>query len=228
MDLNQYKGNSNNSKNDISIQQEKEQVTNVVSGRKIAETPGRKFISEFLADDIHSIKDYIVYDVVIPAVKNAISDTITNGIDMLLFGQTRTRFNSNTIRKVGGINYTSFSSNNVSKANKITNSYSNFDERRTPGYRSAYTVDDILVPYTYEEPHNITKGKVTEALTMLTMRLKRYGMVSVADFYETVLNSVPDDIQDHKWGWYDLSGMRIRDTREGIVIMMPKNVEPIE
>lgn len=228
MDLSQYRGNSNSSKEVNISSNDREPMNNIVSGRKIQESPGRKFMSEFLADDIHNIKDYIVYDVVIPAVKNAISDTITNGIDMLLFGQTRSRFNSNTIRKVGGTNYSSFSSlysNNVSKPSKI----SSFDqERRVPGYRSAYTVDDILVPYSFDEPHNITKGRVNEALTMLNMRLKRYGMVSVADFYETVLNSVPDDIQDHKWGWYDLSGMRTRDTREGIIIIMPKNVEPID
>ena len=53
-------------------------------------------------------------------------------------------------------------------------------------------------------------------------------MVSVADFYQIVLKEVPEDIQDHKWGWYDLSGLRTQENREGIRIFVPKNVEPIE
>lgn len=228
MDLSQYRGNSNASKNDISVP-EREPVTNVVSGRKIAETPGRKFMSEFLSDDIHNIKDYIIYDVIIPALKNAISDTITNGIDMLLFGQTRVRgFNgSNTIKRIG--NNTPYSSI-YNSTNKVTRLSSNNVEpdRRQVSYRNSYSVQDVLIPFTIEEPHNITKGKANEALTALRMRLNKYGFVSVADFYEAVLNEVPDDIQDHKWGWYDLSGAYIQQSREGFILRMPKNIEPID
>lgn len=227
MDLSQYKSNSNASKNlDISVP-EVEPVSNVVQGQRVPENPGRRLLSEFFADDIHNIKDYLLYDVVMPAVKNAISDTITNGIDMLLFGKTRTTFNSNTIRKVGGSFVTGGTNySNFSKPSKIFNTGS--DERRVPSYRSSYTVDDVMVYFRPDVPHNITRGEVQEALTVLNMRLRKYGMVSVADFYQVVLKAVPEDIQDHKWGWYDLSGLRTQESREGIRIFVPKNVEPIE
>ena len=169
MDLSQYKGNSNASKG-VDIH-EIEPVSNVVQGSRVPDNPGRKLLSEFFADDIHNIKDYLLYDVVMPAVKNAISDTITNGIDMLLFGKTRTQFNSNTIRKYGGNGVTNYT--NFSKPSKIFSN--NVEERRMPSYRSAYTVDDVMVYFRPDVPHNVTRGEVQEALTVLNMRLRRYG-----------------------------------------------------
>ena len=232
MDLNQYRGNSMASKssnpNDIP---EREPVERVVSGRKIEESPGKKFLSEFFADDIRNIKDYIIYDVLIPATKNAISDAITNGIDIALFGKANARNNiySNTIKRVP---YNTFGSSIYSGSNtvtrRITSPNEQTQERRMPGYRNAYSVQDVLIPFSMDEPHNVTKAKATEALATLRMRLSRYGFVSVADFYETVLNEVPNDIMDHKWGWYDLSGACMQQARDGFILRMPKNVEPID
>ena len=228
LDLSRYKGNSNASKvNDI--QQEKEPVTKVASGRRVSESPLRKLASDFLAEDIYNIKTWFWKEIVIPGFKNG----AIAFVEAIFYGPSNyvsrgVGWNgSNTIRRVGG--NTPYSS--LYSSGTRTRLQSNTIEPNrvgTPDYRNAYNVQDVLIPFTANEPRNITKAKAQEALTTLRMRLNRYNVVSVADFYEAVLNEVPDDIQDHKWGWYDLSGAYIQQAREGYILRMPKNVEPID
>ena len=71
----EYKSNSNRSKE----QSSDKKVEKVISGN--AKVKKRSALS----DDIQNIKSYVVMDVLIPAAKKAISDIVTNGIDMILY-----------------------------------------------------------------------------------------------------------------------------------------------
>lgn len=48
----------------------------------------QKFADVFISEDVNNVKSYIVMDVLVPAIKKAISDIVTNGIDMILYGET--------------------------------------------------------------------------------------------------------------------------------------------
>ena len=207
MDVSQYRGNSNASMqhpNDISNEHK---VAQIASGKKVPQSVGRKFLSEFLADDIHSIKDYILWDVLLPAVKNAISDTITNGIDMLLFGQARSRVGSNTVKRITP--YSSLyggTSNRVIKYNDIEQEPS----RRNRG----------LSGYSYQEIVLRTRPEAEDVLSHMRMYLERWGAVSVSDLYDAV-GEIPDMV-DNKWGWTDLSGACVQRCTDGYVLRMPR------
>jgi len=204
MDLNQYRGNSNASKqNDIP---EREPMQVVANGKKVPQSAGRRFLSEFIADDIHTIKDYILWDVLLPAVKNAISDTVTNGIDMLLFGQTRTR-GGNTVKRITP--YSSLYSNNVS-GNRVVK-YNETAQDRRP--RS-------LGGYSYQEVVLATRPEAEDVLAQMRLYLDRYGVVSVGDLYGAV-GEIPDMI-DNKWGWSDLSGACVQRCSDGFILRMPR------
>lgn len=204
MDLNQYRGNSNASKqNDIP---EREPMQVVANGKKVPQSAGRRFLSEFIADDIHTIKDYILWDVLLPAVKNAISDTVTNGIDMLLFGQTRTR-GGNTVKRITP--YSSLYSNNVS-GNRVVKYNETVQDRRP---RS-------LGGYSYQEVVLATRPEAEDVLAQMRLYLDRYGVVSVGDLYGAV-GEVPDMI-DNKWGWSDLSGACVQRCSDGFILRMPR------
>lgn len=221
MDISQYKGNSNASKDIQQLPEEREKMQKIASGRKVKQSVGNKILSEFIADDIHDIGDYILKDVIFPAVKNAISDTITNGIDMLLFGQTRNHggYSTNSVRRI-----TPYSSlySGQSSVNRVTK----YNEQQ-PQQRgiARYNYNDILIPFTIEEPHNVTKAKALEILARMRVYLDKYGVVSVGDLYDAV-GEIPDRI-DQEWGWYDLSGAYIQNSREGFILRMPK-VESIK
>lgn len=204
MDLNQYRGNSNASKqNDVP---EREPMQVVANGKKVPQSAGRRFLSEFIADDIHTIKDYILWDVLLPAVKNAISDTVTNGIDMLLFGQTRTR-GGNTVKRITP--YSSLYSNNVS-GNRVVKYNEPVQDRRP---RS-------LGGYSYQEVVLATRPEAEDVLAQMRLYLDRYGVVSVGDLYGAV-GEVPDMI-DNKWGWSDLSGACVQRCSDGFILRMPR------
>ena len=46
------------------------------------------------------MKSYIVMDVLVPAIKKAISDIVTNGIDMILYGEAGKSKKNSTASKV--------------------------------------------------------------------------------------------------------------------------------
>jgi len=60
----------------------------VVKGRaKIRKkSPGSNFLKSFLGDDIGSVGEYIVYEVLIPAAKDTLRDIVSGGVERLLFG----------------------------------------------------------------------------------------------------------------------------------------------
>jgi len=212
----EYRGNSIASRQqqvDIQEQQpQKEKMEQIATGKKVPQSAGRKFLSEFLADDIHSIRDYIVWDVLLPAVKNAISDTVTNGIDMLLFGQTRTRTTAGSVRRITP--YSSISSNNVS-SNRIVK-YNDISEQRHNNRG--------LGGYSYQEVVLATRPEAEDVLAHMRLYLDRYQVVTVADLYDAV-GEVPDMI-DNKWGWTDLSGAAVQRCSDGFILRMPR-IEPI-
>ena len=219
MDLSQYRGNSNASKDIQVVSEEREKMEQIATGRKVKQSFWNRVLSEFIADDIHSIGDYILRDVIVPAAKTAISDTITNGIDRLLFGETRNHgyTGSNTIRHITPYSslYSNVSSNKIVKYN---------ESQQTRGI-GRYSYQDILIPFTPEETHNETKAKAIEILTRMKIYLDRYNVVSVGDLYDAV-GEIPDKI-DQDWGWYNLDGAYIQNSREGFIIRMPK-VESIK
>ena len=85
-----YKPNSNKSKKEAKELPPKN-VQKVVSGTvKSKEQPMvKKVAKNFLADDISNVKNYIFLDVLIPTIKEAISQIIKNGSDMLIFGDVK-------------------------------------------------------------------------------------------------------------------------------------------
>lgn len=192
---------SNNQKD---IPEQREKVEQIATGKKVPQTVGRKFLSEFLADDVHTIKDYILWDVLLPAVKNAISDTITNGIDMLLFGQTRSR-GTGTIKRITPYSSLYSGGNKVVKYNEIQDS--NVRNRSLAGY-------------SYQEVVLASRPEAEDVLAHMRIRLEHYGCVSVADLYDAV-GEVPEMI-DNKWDWTSLNGACIQRCSDGYLIRMPR------
>ena len=86
--MEEYKPNSHKFKESQQQLQETQKVKKVTSGvvktKKKSEVSNLKNI--FISEDIRNVGEYILTDVIIPAVKNALSDTVSNGINMLLYG----------------------------------------------------------------------------------------------------------------------------------------------
>ena len=155
----------------------------------------RKLTDTFVSEDIQNVKSYVLMDVLVPAVKKAISDIVTNGIDMLLYGETgRTK-----------------------KSNASTVSYrSYYDNRRDDRYsssrtRTGYSYDDVILE---------TRGEAEDVLTRMDELIDTYGSVSVADMYDLVGMSC--NYTDNKYGWTNLRNAEPVRVRDGYLLKMPK------
>ena len=84
-------------------------VTRITKGNVVKQKKGffKKFAEVFVGDDVTSVTSYIFYDVLIPAAKSTLSDMVSGGIEMLLFGDSN---RSSRIRRDKGVSKVSYSS----------------------------------------------------------------------------------------------------------------------
>jgi hypothetical protein len=183
-------------------QANKKEIKKVVSGtvktKKKSEI--RKLSDVFISEDAANVKNYIFFDVLVPAIKNAIIDIATDSVTMI-FGGSRRR---------NGINYS-----NPSKSSYISyNKYSDRrDDRRYDDSRSrtGYSYDDIILE---------TRGDAEEVLDQMESLIDTYGMVSVADMYDLVGKSC--NYTDNKYGWTNLRNAEPIRMRDGYMLKLPK------
>ena len=186
---------------------EKKEIKAVVNGKVTKKKKGiGSKIGAVLFDDnnVGDVKEYVIFDVIVPAVKNAISNAITGGIDMLLFGERQ----SDSSRSRDSRGYTSYSSRSTSIRDNSRQGY-----RRT----SLFDIDDILLP---------TKLDANSVIDNMFNILDEYGVVSVADYYALV--GEPSNYQMNAWGWENLTNVYTQRTRNGeykIVLPKPVNIK---
>lgn len=197
-----YKPNSNKYKEEQKqLPAEKKKLESVVSSpvqvKKKSELG--KLSGIFISKDVHSIMDYIWMDVIVPAIKNAVEDTVTNGIRMLLRGETAARKSSSS----GG--------------SKV--SYQKYYDDRRGGDRFANETTRVKRTYEYDSIIFNSRGDAEAALDRLLESCERYGMVTVGDLYDVA--QVTGSNTDYKYGWTSLRNAKVVHVREGYIIELP-------
>lgn len=195
-----YRPNSRRFKDEQQLTQEKKKVEKVVKGTVKTKKKGElgKLKDVFISEDASNVKNYIFMDVLVPAIKKAISDIVRDGVDMMLYGESgRKKSSSNS-------SYVSY------------RDYSSRDEKRYSGSyrdksRSRYNLDDIILD---------SRGEAEEVLTRMDELLDTYGIVSVADLFE--LLGITGEYTDNKYGWTNLRMAEVVHVRDGYMLKLPK------
>ena len=182
----------------------------VISGKVIQRKRGlfSKAAESIKGEDAQTVGEYLVMDVVVPAMKRTISDVVSQGIDRLLFGESRPR-NANTR------GYTSYSTG-ATRASYLNEARPGNLPRRDLSRRARATHD-------FDEIILETRSEAEAVVEQLSNFMDQYEVVSVADLYDVV--GVTGNYMDRKWGWHNLSDMAIRRVREGYLIDMPPTIE---
>lgn len=152
-----------------------------------------KLMGTFVPEDVKDVKSYIFTDVVVPAVKGIISDTI----EKLLYGGNSRRSSSDRFAS-GRVSYRSYYDSGKERGSESRGSIS-------------YTYDDIVIP---------DRGDAQTVVEKMDEMLEQYGYVSVADYYDLV--GIVGNYTDNNYGWNDLANLRIDRVREGFLIRLPK------
>lgn len=198
----EYKPNSHKYKAEQAAkrnEQSEKKIEKVVSGT--AKTKKKSEISKikdiFISEDASNVKSYVLMDVLIPAIKKAVLDIVTNGTDMILYGD-------------GGGSRRRAPSERVS----YRRCYEQRDDRSIDRVRTrtGYSYDDIIVA---------NRGEAEEVLSRMDELIDQYGVVSVGDLYDLV--GITGNYTDQKYGWTNLrtaEPQRLRDG--GYMLKLPK------
>ena len=194
----EYKPNSHKFRESQTEALTDKKIQKVVHGKvKTKPKSGMSKITDvFISEDAANVKSYIVMDVLVPAVKKAISDIVRDGIDMILYGESRGRRNSTSS------SYVSY------------RDYSRSDDRdrfRDSRTRSGYNHDDIILE---------SRGEAEEVLTRMDELIDTYGVVSVADLYDLIGKSC--EYTDNKYGWTNIRNAEPIRVRDGYMLKLPK------
>lgn len=200
--MEEFKSNSHKSKEvrkDSKIPEKK--IEKVVSGgvKTKKKSDILKFADVFIAEDMENVKTYIVSDVIIPTVKNTIADIVTNGLNMILFGETNRNSKRSTSSKISYNSYYDRKSNDRPRSHQQT--------------RGGYFYDDVILD---------SRGDAEEVLTCLDELIETYGTASVADLGELI--GVTGEYTDNKYGWNDLRNASVERTRDGYRLKLPRAV----
>lgn len=177
---------------------EKKKIEKVVKGKVKAKKKNevRKLADVFISEDAANVKSYILMDVLIPAIKKAVSDIVTNGIDMILYGET---------------------GHSKKRSLASTVSYSKYyDEPKRHDYpaartRTGYNYDDIILE---------SRSEAEEVLDRMSEMIDQYGMVSVADLYDLV--GISGNYTDNKYGWTNIRNAEPIRVKDGYLLKLPK------
>lgn len=192
--MEEFKPNSNRSKEVAKAGTPEKKVTKVVSG-KLKKTNRLKDI--FISEDASSVKSYILTEILVPMIKKTISESLRAGLDILFYGENgRTERNTNPSR----LAYSTY--------------YSGENDRRTytaARPKTAYSYENILLP---------TRADAMEVLEQMDELIERYGIVSVADLYGLV--DLPCGYTADKYGWKDLQTAEPIRVDDGYILRLPK------
>ena len=164
----------------------------------------RKLADIFISEDVSSVKSYIFMDVLVPAIKKAIYDIVTNGIDMFLYGGS-------------GRNKSSSGGNKVS--------YRNYYDQKNSGVVRSSESNRVQTGFEYEDVVFPSRGDAESAKQQMKDIVSRYGLVTVNDLYEMAMLSAPYTSQ--KYGWMDVNNVEVMRVRDGYVLKLPRAV-PID
>lgn len=164
---------------------------NVVSVKKPL---SKKIMETFIPKDVKDIKDWVIFDVIIPGIKNLILDMGS----MAFFGESRRRSSSSRIRtdyrsSYGGMGYGS----SPRRRREIRDEY----DQKDTDYRN-------IVLRNREDAERI--------VSELRKRVMEYSAASVADLLDLV--DLPSQYTDNNWGWCDERDIGCRRVSNGYLI----------
>lgn len=179
-------------------EEDREPPKQIVSGSVVRKKRGfmSKFRETLTGDDSKTVADYILFEVLIPSMKNMLSEATKEATDRLLFGSSgpkRSRHHNNGPTPYGKM-------------------YNGNDRRGqlSPRARAQHDFQEITIP---------DRGEAEEILDQLNILIEDYGHAKVSDLYS--MSGISTTYVDGRWGWTDLRTATVERTRNGYLLDIP-------
>ena len=176
----------------------------VAQGTKVSKSKSkaRRIAEIFVGGDLKETAEHVRDDVAIPALKNFLYDSLNEGLQRILWGETKNDRRRNSTHR----DYVGYSrrARESRPAPQTSARYS----RATQGF------DDVVLA---------TRTEAESVLSRMYDLIENYNMVTVAEFYSLV--GISAEFTDENWGWRDLRSANIQHIRDGFRINLPKPEE---
>lgn len=191
-------------------QVEREKIEPIVHGKVTQKKPNvfKRAARGMVADDVTNVGDFVLTDVVMPAVRNLMYDIVSQGMHRVLFGTAR-----GPRRGSGAGAYSGPGANLKTAYHRVTNE----PARNEPGISRS-----DMARHNFDEIYLDDNAEALDVLENLIARVNQYGSASVADFYEYL--GVTGGFTDQAYGWKNLSAAQVRQTRKGYTFDLPRPI----
>lgn len=211
--MEEFKSNSNASKenqqNDIPAPKNAPVTTNVTAINK------KKFsFGNFFAADAKTVGQHVVETILVPSLQKLLSDSVKGAIDWFIYGS---KGKSNPTYGPGTVSYSRYYQTPMYGNPLYYQNNGPMPNNQAPMQRpGVYSIND----FKFQD-----RGDAEAVLMRMNEAIGRYGMVSVADFYDFIGQRC--SFTDQKYGWYDLRAAQVIRYDDGFSIQFPK-AQPIE
>lgn len=197
-----YSSNSNKSKKPAETVRVVPQVTSGSAQLK-KKSVGSKFRESFTGDDAKTVGQYLLFDVIVPSIKDLLFSMIVEGGKRALFGGSGGPKTKNPI---------------LGQSTNYTQMYSGGGSTLLSSSKPAITAGRAT--FDYKEVIVENRGEAEAVVDALQRLIDEYGNATVADLYACV--GVSPDHTAIKWGWTSLQGIEIHPMQQGYLIRMPQ------
>lgn len=172
----------------------------------------KKVKDAFIQKDAHTVKDFAIFDVLIPSIKRTIYDLVTRIMSVSLYGgeSKNTNTTGTTYIGYGGVDY--------SRPYQPV-SYGNSSLKPVGGQSKSFISS---TGYDYENWVFSSRGDVEAVLNQLTDIIYDYGAVSIVDLYDSVGKTAPYTAEN--FGWKSMNGCEPKLCQGGWRLSMTKPV----
>ena len=187
---------------------ESKKVTKITTGEvsRRKKPLGKRLTETFIGGDAKSVWGYVVFEVIVPAAKDMAADAVSQAIERMLFGESRSTSRRTGVRPGSGTGYVSY------------DRYAQGQPRREdprPGIsrraRASHDFDEIILP---------TRAEAEAVIDNLFNLISQYEQATVSDLYELV--GITASYTDEKYGWTDFRGAGVTRIRNGYLLDLPK------
>ena len=155
----------------------------------------------FLTEDRGDISTYLLFDVIVPAIKDLVVDTTENFVEAMFYGKGSGRTKRS---RSSGSTFVSYDS--ISRKDR---------DRRAPKPSVLYEMPDYIFK---------SRQEADRALEILKESTEQYGEATLGDFYE-LIGVTGNGYPDRLYGWTDLRTAYVSRSNGGYCINFPRLVE---
>lgn len=208
-----FPGNSRRAKEEALASQKplSRKLTKVISGKVIRkEKPFYKKIGDlFFGKDTENVVSYIWWDILIPAAKDLLVDSVKKAVEMRVYGETRRSDSRSGIVRDRGRSYVNYGNYGRLDRDQTVTSRIGSDQG-VVHRRAKNNWEDIILE---------SRSDAEEVLASLLELIDKFEVASISDLCELI--EIDSEHTDSKYGWTNLSKATVERVRNGYLLNLP-------